>query len=125
MKEHHHPVSNFDFPKMIHSNSALLQLEDLVLSNKLAATYVAELGEQGAFDRALSLYQWMNYKRGRYAPNEFTLVSLFGAARDKRHSVTVSKVRRKAVVQADPSLKAPPLRFNQNFVLCEKDVTVF
>ena len=55
---------------------------------------IKELGERGSFDRAYALYLWMARKRGRYAPNEFTYVSLAGAARTLSATRTVQQLWR-------------------------------
>ena len=61
---------------------------------------IKELGERGGFDRAHALYLWMLTQRGagaeKYRPNRHTLVSLFGAASDRRHARVVVKCWRDA-----------------------------
>ena len=61
---------------------------------------IKELGERGGFDRAHALYLWMTAQRGagaeKYRPNRHTLVSLFGAASDRRHARVVVKCWRDA-----------------------------
>ena len=80
---------------------------------------IKELGERGNFERAHALYLWMRMQRpsrsgavtfpktnvsgggedrGKYAPNRYTLVSLFGAATEKAHARVVVKVWREALL---------------------------
>ena len=65
---------------------------------------IKELGERGSFDRAHALYLWMARKRGRYAPNEFTYVSLAGAARTLSATRTVQKLWRSFVEEGKDEL---------------------
>ena len=65
---------------------------------------IKELGDRGSFDRAHALYLWMNRKRGRYAPNEFTYVSLASAAKTLSDTRTVQNLWQRGVEENDGEL---------------------
>ena len=60
---------------------------------------IKELGERGDFERAHALYVWMGTQRvdPKYAPNSYTLVTLFGAAREKHHAKVIVKAWQRAL----------------------------
>ena len=61
---------------------------------------IKELGERGNFERAHALYLWMGMQKAspKYAPNKYTLVSLFGAASERTHARVIIKVWRAALL---------------------------
>ena len=65
---------------------------------------IKELGERGSFDRAHALYLWMSRKQGRYAPNEFTYVSLASAAKTLTQTRTVQNLWQRGIAENDESL---------------------
>jgi pentatricopeptide repeat protein len=65
---------------------------------------IKELGERDSFDRAHALYLWMARKGGRFNPNEFTYVSLAGAARTLSQTRTVQTLWRRGVETNDSEL---------------------
>ena len=74
-------------------------LDGVIFSAPTLNFAIKELGERGDFERAHALYVWMGTQRvdPKYAPNSYTLVTLFGAAREKHHAKVIVKAWQRAL----------------------------